>query len=247
MPIPILMYHWFRAARSISVSRSPQLEITPEFFERQIRFLYEKGYRSIPLNAALSGGFKTGLPTRPIVLTVDDGTLDFWTFGRPILEKYGFTALIFVVTGCVGAESRWDRHLREPPRPLMTWDQILKLQQTGFDIGSHTQTHRNLTELDDQTAWSEIAASKKLLTEKLGVPSKFLAYPRGRYNAKHKEMARKAGYQAACAVVLHWKDLARSDFFELKRMTIKGTESMTRFKMRLGLSKMISLTRTSRN
>mgnify|MGYP006434155271 CR=1 FL=1 len=226
MQVPILMYHWFRPAHRISVSRSPQLEIAPEFFEHQIRCLHERGYRSVSLNAALSDEPAIVRPPRSIVLTIDDGTLDFWTFGRPILEKYGFTALIFVVTGCVGTESRWDRHLYEPPRPLMTWDQIINLHRAGFEIGSHTHTHRNLTELDDRTAWSEIADSKKVLTEKLGVSPKFIAYPRGLYHATHKEMARKAGYLGACAVVFRWKDLAHSDIFELKRMTIKGAESM---------------------
>ena len=49
-------------------------------------------------------------------------------------------------------------------------------------------------------------------------------------------MARRAGYDGACAVILGWRDLWRSDPYALKRMTIKGTETLRRFNLRLRLA-----------
>ena len=50
--IPILMYHWFLPDGARSESRSPQLEISPPLFERQMAWLHRRGYRSISLDAA---------------------------------------------------------------------------------------------------------------------------------------------------------------------------------------------------
>lgn len=237
---PILMYHWFRPAGVPSRSRSPQLEMEPELFERQMAFLDGAGYRTVSLERAL-GLAGAPLPERPVVLTFDDGTLDFWQHARPVLERHGFTATLFVVSGSVGGRSDWDGDLGEPARPLMGWDRIRELHAAGFEIGSHTHTHRPLTDLGDADARSELDRSFRVLAEELGDPPKFLAYPRGSYDTRHKRLAREAGYAGACAVILHWGDLWRADRYELKRMTIKGVESMTRFRLRLGLCRLVRL------
>jgi len=233
------MYHWLRPQGLPSASRSPQLEITPELFERQMTLLRRAGYASVPLKTAAAGSDNAALPPRPIVITFDDGTLDFWEHARPVLERVGFTATLFVVSGHVGGHSSWDRDLGEPDRPLMSWDQIRSLHGQGFEFGSHTHNHRPLTELSEEQARSELSRSRRKLEDELGVAPKFLAYPRGCYDERHKRLAREAGYAGACAVILHWRDLWRSDRYELKRMTIKGTESMLRFRLRLWLCRVV--------
>jgi peptidoglycan/xylan/chitin deacetylase (PgdA/CDA1 family) len=235
--LPILMYHWFRPARSTATGRSPQLEISPELFERQMRYLQRRGYRSVTLQQAVTG--TPGLPGRPVVITFDDGTLDFLEHARPVLQWCGFSATLFVVSGYVGRSSEWDRGLGEPARPLMDWDQIGELQESGFEIGSHTHTHRVFTELSADEVRDELRRSRDELSHHLGTVPGFVAYPRGFYRAEHKRLAREAGYRGACAVILRWRDLLRSDAYELRRMTIKGTESMARFRLRLRLAGLV--------
>lgn len=237
--VPILMYHWFREQGTDSTSLSPQLEIAPELFQRQMSYLHRKGYRTVSLSQALAPEERRRLPDRPVVITFDDGTLDFWEHGRPALERLGFTATLFVVTGRVGGVSDWDRALGEPERPLMNWEQIEKLHRAGFEIGSHTETHRPLTGLNDEQVREEMVRSRETIFAKLGVAPNLLAYPRGFYHARHKRLARESGYWGACSVILGWRDLRRSDDYELKRMTVKGTESMWKFKARLALAQRI--------
>jgi peptidoglycan/xylan/chitin deacetylase (PgdA/CDA1 family) len=232
---PILMYHWFRPGERPSRSRSPQLEISPELFERQLALLRRSGYESVSLTRAAGLDRAEPLPRRPVVLTFDDGTLDFWEQARPRLVAHGFRATLFVVTGHVGGRSVWDRELGEPERPLMDWDQLRELDRTGFEIESHTHGHRVLTDLSDDEARDELERSRGDLERELGRPPRFLAYPRGRYAPRHKGLAREAGYDGACAVILGWADLWRSERYALKRMTIKGSESMLRFRLRLAL------------
>ncbi|OGL45632.1 MAG: hypothetical protein A2161_02925 [Candidatus Schekmanbacteria bacterium RBG_13_48_7] len=173
------------------------------------------------------------------MITFDDGTIDFWENGRPVLEKYGFSASLFIVTGSVGKKSDWDQHLGELSRPLMSWNQIRELHENRYEICSHTHTHRNLRDLNEQDVMSEFVNSKNIIADNLGAEPKFLAYPRGFYDTIHKQIAKEAGYMGACAVILKWRDLWYSDQFELKRMTIKGTETMFRFKLRLLTSKQV--------
>jgi peptidoglycan/xylan/chitin deacetylase (PgdA/CDA1 family) len=121
----------------------------------------------------------------------------------------------------------------------MSWDQIRQLHRDGFEIGSHTHSHRPLTELSDEAARSELDRSRQTLADELGAAPQFLAYPRGFYADRHKRLARETGYAGACAVILRWRDLWRSDPFALKRMSVKGFESMFRFRLRLALCRLV--------
>jgi peptidoglycan/xylan/chitin deacetylase (PgdA/CDA1 family) len=233
------MYHWFRRENVPSASRSPQLEMTAALFDRQMALLHRAGYRAVSLGRALGLDGDAALGRRALVLTFDDGTLDFWDQAKPVLDKHGFTATLFVVSGHVGGRSTWDLDLGEPDRPLLSWDQLRELHRAGFEIGSHTHTHRPLTELSDGDVRSELDRSRRVLEEQLGVAPRFVAYPRGLYDERHKRLARESGYAGACAVILRWRDLWRSDRYELKRMTVKGVESMLRFRLRLGLCRLV--------
>ena len=239
--VPILMYHWFRRAGEPSSSRSPQLEITPELFERQLAWLARAGFRGVTVEQALD---PASARASNVAITFDDGTLDFWEHARPALARHGFRATLFVVTGHVGGTTRWERRLGEPERPLLDWDQLRELRREGFEIGSHTETHRPLPELDDDEARAELSGSRRALEEALGTPPRFLAYPRGAHLPRHRRFAREAGYAGACAVILGWRDLAPTDRFALRRMTIKGSESMLRFRLRLVLCRLVRLHRS---
>lgn len=238
---PILMYHWFRAGAGGPASRSPQLEIDAALFDRQMRLLRRLGYRSVPLRSLLQPREDAERRGRSVVITFDDGTSDFWTEAKPTLERYGFRATLFVVTGFVGTESGWDRDVGEPSRPLLSWAQIEELHRDGFEIASHSHTHRPFTGLTLEEVREELSRSRTVLRDRLGEAPEFVAYPRGAYAPEHKRIALETGYAGACAVALRWRDLLHSDRYALKRMTIKGNESLWRFRLRLALGGWIRL------
>jgi len=236
--VPILLYHWFDTPEAPSGTRSPQLCIAPDDFRSQMQFLARRGFRTVRLADALAG---RPLPPRPIVISFDDGTLDFWRHARPVLEDVGFRATLFVVTGYVGGESSWDAALGEPARPLLSWEQIVALHRAGHEIGSHTHEHRVLTDVGDDEARRQLVESRRVLADRLGEPPALVAWPRGFYGDRHKALARDAGYAGGCAVILKPADLRRADRFALQRMPIKGNESTLRFRLRLALSRRIRL------
>jgi peptidoglycan/xylan/chitin deacetylase (PgdA/CDA1 family) len=83
------------------------------------------------------------LPSRPIVITFDDGYESTYTNAFPVLRKYGFHATVFMVSGFVG------RH------GFLTQQELITMQKTGLvDIESHTVDHKNLARLpQSQVMW----------------------------------------------------------------------------------------------
>ena len=65
---------------------------------------------------------------------------------------------------------------------FMNWEQLATLRDAGFEIGSHSVTHRNLTTLPAKIMKIELRHSKQTLKKKLNLPSvnKF-SYPYGAY------------------------------------------------------------------
>jgi peptidoglycan/xylan/chitin deacetylase (PgdA/CDA1 family) len=102
-PIPVLMYHYIREYHFSKDPTGNQLSVSPNSFDQQMQYLVSHGYTPISLDTMygiLSG--KASVAGKPIVLTFDDGYIDFYANAYPILKKYGFHAVSFVPTRFVG-------------------------------------------------------------------------------------------------------------------------------------------------
>ena len=110
----------------------------------------------------------------------------------------------------------------EPPRLMMTKDQVASLAAQGFDIGSHTINHPILKELSRHDARQEITASRDWVADVTGRKPVSFAYPNGRpgtdFDSSHEKMAREAGFEVA--VSTRWACAKRKDsLFALPRFT----------------------------
>ncbi|KAF1075764.1 polysaccharide deacetylase family protein [Methanogenium sp. MK-MG] len=101
----ILLYH-----RVATLDTDPQLlSVTPEHFSRHLEYLSEY-YNPISLSE-LQRAMEVGkIPDKSVVVTFDDGYADNFQNAKPILEKYGIPATVFVTSGYVGSEREfwWD-------------------------------------------------------------------------------------------------------------------------------------------
>lgn len=118
---------------------------------------------------------------------------------------------------------------------MMTSEQLCALRNGGMEIGGHTMNHPILAVLDERAAEDEIISNRKHLTQILGQPPRFFAYPNGKpgvdYSARNVQMVRDAGYEAAFTT--SWGSLGKeSDRFELPRFTPWERTAM-RFSLRL--------------
>ena len=157
--VPILYYH--------SISDIPIgieiLSVTTGDFEKQMKYLRDNGYTSIFLNenpAAVS---------KPVIITLDDGYVDNFTYAYPILEKYNMKATIFIITDFIGAEG------------YLSVSQMKSMQKL-VSFQSHTVTHSLLDELDEAQIIYELKESREILAAITQEPVYALCYPVGHYD-----------------------------------------------------------------
>jgi len=228
--IPILAYHKIDALKELGITC-----ILPGTFEKQMRFLAQNGYKSISpehLVASITGEAK--LPEKPVLLTFDDGYENFYTHAYPILKKYGYTALIFMLAGYIDNWNLWEVKLSKERFMHLSSTQIQELSEEGFWFGSHGVNHLFLTYQTDALAKKEIQLSKSILEEILGKPTQFFSYPYGNYDARIAHFVREAGYQAAFC--LHTAKAITSDnLYSLPRCVIYLSDTLWEFKAKLGL------------
>jgi peptidoglycan/xylan/chitin deacetylase (PgdA/CDA1 family) len=163
--------------------------------------LAREGCRPVTISA-LVDSIATGaaLPTRTVAITFDDGLRDFRTWAMPVLQKYGFPATLYIVTGCVGATARWLHRLGEGERPLLSWSDIEEVANAGIECGAHTHSHADLDILSAGAASGEIRRSKIELEDRLGRPVLSFAYPYGHASQTTLRLVKEAGFASACRV-----------------------------------------------
>ena len=186
--VPILVFHSFGPALAKKESWMQQhYRITTSVFEAQMKYLSDNGYHPVSFSAYVNSlKNNTKLPEKAVVLTFDDGWKTQYKYAVPILEKYNFTATFFVITNMMSS-------------PYMNLTELKDLVAHGFDIGSHTQTHKILTTLSSKKLATELAGSKKTLEDKLGIKIHTIAYPNYRQNMIIRNAVKDAGYDGARA------------------------------------------------
>ena len=108
------------------------LTVSPQRFEAHLRWLSKNGYRGIHPSDWMQWRAGEGeLPTKPVMITFDDGYADSSTYAFPLLCRYGFPATQFVVTDYVGGVNEWDLARFPTPRRLMSAEQIRRWQEPG--------------------------------------------------------------------------------------------------------------------
>lgn len=216
----ILMYH------SISDTAQDSLAVSPERFASEMKYLHDRRFEVITLQNACRR-LETGRNLRrTIVLTFDDGYRDFLATAVPILVRYQFPATLFAVVG------QGQSGLPFGPEPLLSEREVRKVCSLGFEIGSHTLTHAELTKLEPEALSRELSRSHEALAELAGefLP---LAYPGGKFSDEVCLAADRAGYSCAVIVGGRWGNGPETDRFRLRREPMLASDSLEWFKKRV--------------
>lgn len=199
---------------SVDPSGSP-ISVTRDQFRRQMEWLGSGAVQVVGVEQLLA------LPdeANAVALTFDDGIVNFETEAAPLLRAHGFPATLFVVTGRVGLDSRWESGRRAQAVPvfaLLDWDALGQLREVGISVGAHTKTHPRLPELGEIALEEELASAAEEIARRLGDRPAGLAYP---YGAVDERVARLAAshYQWACTTELRTLD-GRDSLMRLPRI-----------------------------
>lgn len=173
------------------------LSIEVDLFKSHMKQIKEKGLAVISMQDFLAWrrGEKN-IPSKSVLITIDDGYVSGYDVGLPVLKEYNFPATYFIYTNFVNKGGK-----------SMTWSQITELRDAGMEIGSHTVSHFDLRHKPGKVpgvydAWlkDEVETSKQILEEKLGIKVSTIAYPYGYNNEKVRAATQAAGYEAGFSV-----------------------------------------------
>lgn len=214
--VPILMYHHVLPADQAKSIGASNLNVPPDIFRQQIDYLIGKGYRIIGLDELLPMITAGSLPSKPVVLTFDDGYRDFYDNVFPILKEKNIKATSFVITQFAGG----DRYL--------LWSQINELAGSGLVlIGDHTLNHPWLSKLDKSQETNQIVAAKNILQQNTGRNINLFAYPYGNSNDIAKGILKENGFAVAVTTVSGSTQCVGLPY-DLQRIRI-GSGSLSRY------------------
>ena len=189
--------------------------VTPTKFRAILKFLKEEGYETVSIKNLIQP--EAILPKKPVILTFDDSYESLYTHAFPMMQAYGFSGTVFVITGFVGQKNVWDVNLGGRTFRHLTWSQLDELHTAGFEIGSHTVTHPDLTRVDADRLQVELRRSREEIEDHTGESVEVISFPFGRYNRAVIDACRQAGYRKGCGFWRHKKDKKSKETFVLER------------------------------
>lgn len=222
-PIPILTYHQVDAPPAQGVPYRG-LVVSPGAFARQMALVRALGYRGLSMTA-LEPYLRSEKAGKVIGITLDDGYVNNLQHALPVLQRQGFSATCYVVSGQIGGLNVWDHDKGIPASRLMNDAQLKAWIAGGQDIGAHTRNHVDLAAVDPPTAREEIAGCKRDLEQRLGAEVRHFCYPYGAHRPEHAEMARSAGYATATTTTRSRAGAADS-LFALPRVPVLRSTSL---------------------
>ncbi|GAA3710194.1 polysaccharide deacetylase family protein [Oceanisphaera sediminis] len=199
--VPIIMYHRFIEDDSEKGVHGTYMHVN--MLEKHFKLLKRLGHETLTFADLAEQGMASRLESgkKYIIITVDDGYKDNYELLFPLLKKYGFKAVIYMVTG--EQFNRWD--VENPDNPekrvdLMSPAQIREMADSGLvEFGGHTLSHPHLNTLDKDAQRHEIAENKAQLEQLLGQKLASFAYPFGSHNQDSKALAKELDYPFAVA------------------------------------------------
>lgn len=212
--VPVLMYH------HISPSTG-SLTTSPANFRSQMQWLARHGWTT--LSAAQFSAFLAGepAPRKSVLLTFDDGYLDNYVYAHPVLQAFGLTATMFLVTGWLhdgparthagqgsgGLPATPGHHESKAlvaagrtDEVIVRWSEVHAMRQAGtFEFHSHTHTHTRWDKVHAEAARKREALAEDLsrsaaaLRAHLGQSSDHLCWPQGYFDDDYVQVAHAQG------------------------------------------------------
>lgn len=137
---------------------------------------------------------------------------------RPDLDKTRFLEAIEEAMGASALDAP------EVGELFASWAELRAMVEAGMAVGSHTHTHRLLGHLPYAEQCEELARSRELIAERLGVEVRSLAYPVGHQPGLHfNDETRRAlaalGYRLAFSHYNGW-NRSPTDCYDIRRTRV---------------------------
>lgn len=199
--VPVLMYHHILPQEDIKgLFADNNVVVSVEQFQRDIDTLKARGYETVSLrqlNDFVRNG--TELPDKSVLITFDDGYLSNKIYAMPILQKAGYTAVIFALTGWI---EEHPQTFHADGLQYLSWPEVKQMGST-FQFASHTDNLHSLSWNGQgkltTVSNEELAADLRRSVKKLQGTSYF-SYPYGHYSDSARRVLEQNGIELAFTV-----------------------------------------------
>lgn len=204
--IPVLLYH--------VVSPDPDMKNQYQFslpeFKKQMDYLHANGYSTLSVEEFDLILHKTApMREKPVLLTFDDCTSDFYTNVYPVLKQYGMKAIQFAVSNWIDTPG------------YMTSSQLKTVSENGIDVENHSEDHCFLTRLSHDQKLQNLQEAASKITAFVGKAADYFAYPYGYYEADAISVIKELGLKGAF-IVEDAFSTDTSDVYVLPRILISN-------------------------
>jgi len=225
--IPIINYHKISPSFDIGVTTRH-----PDSFQNDLQILKKHQFHTITFNDLKNSQVEI---SNPIIITFDDAYETSRIYALPLMKSFGFKGIIYPVTRYIGRYNDWDVQVGKLKFKHLNWRDLKEIRDSGFEIGSHTQSHELLTRMTYDQQLSDLTESKKMLEEALGSEVNSVSYPFGRFNTDTIQAAEEAGYKYGLAS-LYFKNIkVENRNYALKRFNIYRFDTSDQFIRKIGI------------
>ena len=239
--VPVLMYHHISPVDG-------SITTSPINFEQQLQWMTRRGYRSLTSEQFARHLNGEPAPAKSILITFDDGYLDNWVYAYPLLKKYGYTAMVFLVTSWINDGPPRQRlgqgELPETPSHrdceqrieqgdsdsvMLRWSEVKAMRDDGvMEFHSHTHTHTRWDKGDfapekNARMEQELALSRQALQTHLGAVSEHFCWPQGYFDADYTRLAQQAGFRYLYTTQAFGQNRVGSDPTHIYRFAVRNT------------------------
>ncbi len=203
--LPIVMYHQLTK----NPNKSGKYVLTLEQFEKDLQYLKSKGYHSVSVKQLVDFSQGKGdIPEKAVMITFDDGNETLYEYALPLLEKYGFTAVGFVVGSLADYYTEINDHNLN--YSYLNWSQIKEMSDGDIvEIESHSyDLHKNNNgrsgikkkkseSIDDYREFlcSDLSKMKTVMESNTGKTPVAFAFPFGSVSPESTPILKEFGFK----------------------------------------------------
>ncbi|WP_343674192.1 polysaccharide deacetylase family protein [Chitinophaga sp.] len=201
--VPVLCYH------NIGTAGEDALHISKQHFYEQLQYFYDNGYVTITpdeLYAHMNRG--APLPSKAMMITFDDSHAEHYTIAVPVLNKFHFKGVFFIMTVCLNKPG-W-----------LTTDEVKDMASQGHIIACHTWDHPNLALHPTYSIDQQLIKPKKYLEKITGAAIRYFAYPYGAWSEQVVKDLKQVGFIAAFQLDSHQQSADTN--FTIRRILVAG-------------------------
>ena len=218
--IPVLTYHMVMSDKQKKKAkyRRSSLAVSQSTFDKQVKYLVDKGYRTINCDEFYLWYMgKINLPPRSVLITFDDGYIGVATYALPVLKKYNAKGTCFIV----GTRTANNKKNTIGYNMMMN----LRASQDNLEFQSHTYAlHKKFKKKGEYEKVMNDAAKQKAM-----YGFEYLAYPYGRNTAGMRAAYAASGIKLAFTYGKNAYATRSQNIYQIRRIKVDGRKSFKKF------------------